>query len=58
MSKNVAFAVRIIKDVANAAVLPVKKEMPEERRKELDKFFHRDKDKDADKDKDKAKEEK
>ena len=43
IQKNVAFAVRIIGDVANAAVLPVKNEMPEERRKELDKYFHREK---------------
>ena len=28
-------------DVANAAVLPVKKGMPEDTRKELDKYFHR-----------------
>lgn len=41
MRKNVAFAVRMIEDVANAAVLPVKKGMPEETRKELDKYFHR-----------------
>ncbi|MDR1438931.1 MAG: Zn-dependent exopeptidase M28 [Clostridiales bacterium] len=39
--KNVGFAVRIIGDVANAAVIPAKKRMPEERRKELDKYFHR-----------------
>ncbi len=41
MDKNVEFAVRIIGDVANAAVLPVKKGMPEDTRKELDKYFHR-----------------
>ncbi len=41
MGRNVEFAVRIIGDVANAAVIPVKKGMPEERRKELDKYFHR-----------------
>lgn len=41
MDKNVKFAVRIIGDVANAAVLPVKKGMPEDTRKELDKYFHR-----------------
>ncbi len=45
MRKNVEFAVRMIGDVANAAVLPVKKGMPEERRKELDEYFHREKDK-------------
>lgn len=39
--KNVDFAVRIIGDIANAAVLPVKKGMSEERRKNLDKYFHR-----------------
>lgn len=36
--KNVEFAVRIIGDIANAAVLPVKKGMPEERQKELERF--------------------
>ncbi len=41
MDRNVAFAVRMIGDVANAALLPVKKGMPEETRKELDKYFHR-----------------
>lgn len=41
MRKNVAFAVRMITDVANAAVLPVKKGMSEERKKDLDKYFHR-----------------
>ena len=41
MQENVEFAVRIIGDVANAAVLPVKKGMPEETKKELDKYFHR-----------------
>lgn len=41
MDRNVEFAVRIIGDVANAAVLPVKKGMPEDTRKELDKYFHR-----------------
>lgn len=45
MAKNVAFAVRIIGDVANAAVIPVKRGMPEDTRKELDKYFHREKDK-------------
>lgn len=45
MRKNVAFAVRIIGDVASAAVIPVKKGMPEERRKDLDKYFHRDEEK-------------
>lgn len=42
MQKNVDFAVRMIGDVANAAVLPVKKGMSEERKKDLDKYFHRD----------------
>lgn len=41
MARNVEFAVRIIGDVANAAVLPVKKGMPEDTKKELDKYFHR-----------------
>lgn len=45
MRKNVAFAVRMIGDVANAAVLPVKKGMPEETKKELDKYFHRENEK-------------
>lgn len=44
MRKNVAFAVQMIGDVANAAVLPVKKGMSEEMKKELDKYFHREKD--------------
>lgn len=52
MEKNVAFAVRIIGDVANAAVLPVKKGMSEDTRKELDKYFHRE-EKKADKKDDK-----
>ena len=51
MGRNVEFAVRIIGDVANAAVVPVKKGMPEDTRKELDKYFHRDKDKDKEKEK-------
>ncbi|MDE7328030.1 MAG: M20/M25/M40 family metallo-hydrolase [Lachnospiraceae bacterium] len=42
LEKNVDFAIRMIGDMANAAVLPVKREMPEERKKELDKYFHRD----------------
>lgn len=37
--KNVEFAVRIIGDLANAAVFPIKKGLAEERRKELEKFF-------------------
>lgn len=41
MQKNVEFAIRIIGDVANAAVIPVEKGMSEERRKELDKYLHR-----------------
>lgn len=45
MQKNVEFAIRIIGDIANAAVLPVKKGMPEDRRKELDKYFHREEEK-------------
>lgn len=45
MQRNVEFAVRIIGDVANAAVLPVKKGMSEDMRKELDKYFHREEDK-------------
>ena len=45
MQRNVAFAIRIIGDVANAAVVPVKKGMPEETRKELDKYFHREEEK-------------
>lgn len=51
IQKNVAFAVRIIGDVANAAVVPVKKGMPEETKKELDKYFHRDKDKEKEEEK-------
>ncbi len=42
MEKNVDFAIRLIGDVANAAVLPVKKGMPKERKEDLDKYFHRD----------------
>lgn len=45
MRRNVDFAIRIIGDVANAAVVPVKKGMPEDRRKELDKYFHREEEK-------------
>ncbi len=41
MGRNVAFAVRMIGDVANAAVLPVKRGMSEDMKKELDKYFHR-----------------
>ncbi len=52
MEKNVAFAIRIIGDVGNAAVLPVKKGMSEDTRKELDKYFHRE-EKKADKKDDK-----
>lgn len=47
MRKNVAFAVRMIGDVANAAVLPVKKGMSEEMKKELDEYFHREKEKES-----------
>ncbi|MDE6874431.1 MAG: Zn-dependent exopeptidase M28 [Lachnospiraceae bacterium] len=42
LRKNVDFAVRMIGDMANAAVLPIKREIPEDRKKELDKYFHRD----------------
>lgn len=45
MRKNVAFAVRMVQDVANAAVLPVKKGMSEECKKELDQYFHREEEK-------------
>ena len=45
MCRNAEFAVRMIGDVANAAVLPVKKGMSEDMKKELDKYFHRDKEK-------------
>lgn len=45
MRKNAAFAVRLISDVADAAVLPVKKGMSKEMREELDKYFHQKKDK-------------
>ena len=31
----------MVEDMANAAILPIKREMPEERKKELDKYFHR-----------------
>ena len=41
MEKNVEFAIRIVGDIANAAVIPVEKGMSEERRKELDQYFHR-----------------
>lgn len=41
MQKNVKFAIGMIEDIANAAVIPVEKGMSEERRKELDKYFHR-----------------
>lgn len=40
-----ADAVRMIGDVANAAVLPVKRGMSEDMKKELDKYFHREKEK-------------
>lgn len=55
MQKNVAFAIRMITDVANAAVIPVKKGMPEETRKELDKYFHRENDKEEKEDKEEKK---
>ncbi len=49
MDRNVAFAVQIIGDVANAAVIPVKKGMPEDTRKELDNYFYREKEKEKEK---------
>ncbi len=55
MDRNIAFAVRIIGDVANAAVIPVKKEMSDECRKELDKYFHREKEEEKEKEKEKEK---
>ncbi len=42
LRQNVDFAIRMVEDMANAAILPIKREMPEERKKELDKYFHRD----------------
>lgn len=39
IQKNVAFAIKIISDFANAAVLPVKRVLSEERKKELERFF-------------------
>ena len=42
LRQNVDFAIRMVEDMANAAILLIKREMPEERKKELDKYFHRD----------------
>lgn len=39
--KNVDFAIRMIDDITNAAVIPFEKKMSEERKKDLDKYFHR-----------------
>lgn len=47
--KNIDFAVRIIGDVANSSVIPVKKGMSEDCRKEIDKYFHREKEKEEEK---------
>lgn len=41
IKKNVEFAIQIIGAVSNSAVIPVKKGMSEERRKDLDQYFHR-----------------
>lgn len=41
INKNVDFAVGIIDEIANAVILPVKREVSEERKKELDKYFSR-----------------
>lgn len=41
IQRNVDFAVKVIGEVANAALLPVEKGMPEEMKKELDRYFHR-----------------
>lgn len=49
MKKNVEFAIQMIGDIANAAVIPVKKEMSKECKKELDKYFHREEKKKEDK---------
>lgn len=45
MQRNVDFAIGLIKVVADGAMIPVKKGMPEDTRKELDKYFKRGKDK-------------
>lgn len=55
IKKNINFAVRIIGDFANASVIPVKRSMSEDCRKEIDKYFHREEE-DKDKEKDKEKE--
>lgn len=39
--KNVDFAIRMIDDITNAAVIPFEKKMSEERKKDLAKYFHR-----------------
>ena len=41
MERNVAFAVRMIDRMSNAAVLPVETGMPEDMRKALDQYFQR-----------------
>lgn len=48
--KNMDFAIRIIGDFANAALVPVKKGMSDARKKDLDKYFHREARKDGSKD--------
>lgn len=39
--RNVDFAIQIISDITNAVVIPFEKKMSEERKKDLDKYFHR-----------------
>lgn len=41
--KNVDFAVRIIDDITNSTIIPFEKKMSEERKKDLGKYFHREK---------------
>ena len=41
--RDAEFAVRFIARVANAAILPVDTAMPDNMKKELDKYFDRDK---------------
>lgn len=41
--RNMDFAAMMIGDLANSALMPVKKAISDERKKELDKYFHRDK---------------
>ncbi len=43
LNENITFAAQMISRVANAAVLPVEKGMPEDVQKEIDKYFQRDK---------------